>query len=82
MLNRKQFPKARKKRAVDPNAPPRPNLLSQDKKLRETVLKLDQQQETIANLNNELVVANRKIRYLENQIDVIFSALRSRRNFG
>jgi hypothetical protein len=28
--------KAKKKRAVDPNAPPRPNLLSQDKKLRET----------------------------------------------
>ena len=28
--------KQKKKRAVDPNAPPRPNLLSQDKKLRET----------------------------------------------
>ena len=28
--------KQKKKREVDPNAPPRPNLLSQDKKLRET----------------------------------------------
>ncbi len=34
MFNPLQF-KAKKKRAVDPNAPPRPNLLSQDKKLRE-----------------------------------------------
>lgn len=33
--NPAQF-KAKKKRVVDPNAPPRPNLLSQDKKLRET----------------------------------------------
>ena len=34
-FNAKQFA-VKKKRAVDPNAPPRPNLLSQDKKLRET----------------------------------------------
>lgn len=34
-FNPQQF-KQKKKRAVDPNAPPRPNLLSQDKKLRET----------------------------------------------
>ena len=35
MFNPKMF-KQKKKRTVDPNAPPRPNLLSQDKKLRET----------------------------------------------
>jgi len=34
-FNADQF-KKKKKRLVDPNAPPRPNLLSQDKKLRET----------------------------------------------
>ena len=34
-FNADQF-KQKKKRPVDPNAPPRPNLLSQDKKLRET----------------------------------------------
>jgi hypothetical protein len=34
-FNPDQF-KQKKKRAVDPDAPPRPNLLSQDKKLRET----------------------------------------------
>ena len=35
MFNPKMF-KQKTKRVVDPNAPPRPNLLSQDKKLRET----------------------------------------------
>ena len=34
-FNADQF-KKKKKRAVNPDAPPRPNLLSQDKKLRET----------------------------------------------
>jgi len=34
-FNPNQF-KQKKKRAVNPDAPPRPNLLSQDKKLRET----------------------------------------------
>ena len=46
MFNPKQF-KQKKKRAVDPNAPPKPNLLSQDKKLRE-------QQDFIGNLQNQI----------------------------
>lgn len=33
-FNPKMF-KAKKKRAVDPNAPPRPNLMSHDKTIRE-----------------------------------------------
>ena len=33
--NPAQF-KAKKKRAVDPNAPPRPNLLSHEKKMKES----------------------------------------------
>jgi septal ring factor EnvC (AmiA/AmiB activator) len=59
MFNPAQF-KAKKKRAVDPNAPPRPNLLSQDKKLREqqdVVLRLQMmikdQAEEIAKLKNK-----------------------------
>jgi hypothetical protein len=59
MFNPEQF-KAKKKRAVDPNAPPRPNLLSQDKKLREqqdVVVRLQMmikdQAEEIAKLKNK-----------------------------
>lgn len=53
MFNPGQF-KQKKKRAVDPNAPPRPNLLSQDKKLRET-------QEIIINLQNQILQQDREI---------------------
>lgn len=59
MFNPDQF-KPKKKRAVDPNAPPRPNLLSQDKKLREQteavgrlVQIVQRQQEEIDRLKNE-----------------------------
>ena len=36
--------KIKKKRAVDPNAPPRPNLLSHEKVLKDTKLTLEQLQ--------------------------------------
>ena len=59
MFNPDQF-KPKKKRAVDPNAPPRPNLMSHDKKLREQteavgrlVQKVQRQQEEIDRLKNE-----------------------------
>jgi hypothetical protein len=45
-FNPQQF-KQKKKRAVDPNAPPRPNLLSQDKKLRETTEAFGKLQELV-----------------------------------
>ena len=37
--------KTKKKRAVDPNAPPRPNLLSHEKVLKDTKLTLEQLQQ-------------------------------------
>lgn len=59
MFNPLQF-KKKKKRAVDPNAPPRPNLLSQDKKLRESQaviedlqIQLRRQAEEISKLKND-----------------------------
>lgn len=36
--------KPKKKRAVDPNAPPRPNLLNHEKRLKETVTTVEQVQ--------------------------------------
>ena len=52
--------RVKKKRAVDPNAPPRPNLLSQDKKLRESQaviedlqIQLRRQAEEISKLKND-----------------------------
>jgi len=50
--------RAKKKRPVDPNAPPRPNLLSQDKKLRE-------QEQTVQDLNQEVSFLKDKLSSLE-----------------
>jgi isochorismate synthase EntC len=58
MFNPLQFKK--KKKAVNPDAPPRPNLLSQDKKLRESQaviedlqIQLRRQAEEISKLKND-----------------------------
>ena len=40
-FNPKMFKKKAVKKPVDPNAPPRPNLLSHDKKLRESQMAFD-----------------------------------------
>lgn len=50
--------RAKKKRPVDPNATPRPNLLSQDKKLRE-------QEQTVQDLNQEVSFLKDKLSSLE-----------------
>ena len=50
--------RAKKKRPVDPNAPPRPNLLSQDKKLRD-------QEQTVQNLHKEVSYLKDKLSSLE-----------------
>lgn len=42
--------RVKKKRAVDPNAPPRPNLLNHEKRLKETTVTVEQLQQQ----NNEL----------------------------
>ena len=42
---------AKRKRAVDPNAPPRPNLLSHEKVLKDTRGVIERQEQLIQNLN-------------------------------
>ena len=46
--------KTKKKRAVDPNAPPRPNLLSHEKVLKDTKLTLEQLQHENQELRRRL----------------------------
>lgn len=54
--------KAKKKRAVDPNAPPRPNLLSHEKVLKDTKLSMSQMAHQIASLQNRLIDTESKLR--------------------
>lgn len=73
-FNPAQF-KAKKKRAVDPNAPPRPNLLSHDKKLREQteaverLLRIvERQQDEIENLRGKYQSMQQSIEQLVNYL--------------
>ena len=54
--------KAKKKRAVDPNAPPRPNLLTHEVKLRTAQQTIEDQNQTIAMLQLRLTELERKVR--------------------
>jgi hypothetical protein len=54
--------KAKKKRAVDPNAPPRPNLMTHDVKLRTAEQTIQDQAHTINTLQIRLDNLERKVR--------------------
>lgn len=72
--NPAQF-KAKKKRAVDPNAPPRPNLLSHEKRMKESQAafeelyrKVHQQDEFIASLKTKLQFLEHTVNYIVNKL--------------
>ena len=54
--------KAKKKRAVDPNAPPRPNLLTHEVKLRTAQQTIEDQAHAISTLQVKLDNLERKVR--------------------
>jgi hypothetical protein len=54
--------KAKKKRAVDPNAPPRPNLMTHDVKLRTAEQTIQDQANIINTLQIRLDSLERKVR--------------------
>jgi predicted RNase H-like nuclease (RuvC/YqgF family) len=51
----------KKKRAVDPNAPPRPNLLSHEKVLKDTKSVIEQQAQDISYLKARVAELERKL---------------------
>jgi hypothetical protein len=60
--------KAKKKRAVDPNAPPRPNLMSHDKQIREMGTAHATE---LAELRNRVHALERKLRAQTNYLDAL-----------
>jgi predicted RNase H-like nuclease (RuvC/YqgF family) len=64
MANTFDMYSAKKKRVVDPNAPPRPNLLSHEKVLKDTRSVIERQAQQISMLLNRVADLERK---LENQ---------------
>lgn len=57
----KDMYKIKKKRAVDPNAPPRPNLLSHEKVLKDTKLTIEQMQQEHIQMKNKIAELERKL---------------------
>jgi len=67
--------KAKKKRPVDPNAAPRPNLLSQDKKLREQEQTMQDLHQEVSFLKDKLSSLEVKLRTQDNLLSQMLSRL-------
>ena len=74
-FNPLQF-KKKKKRAVDPNAPPRPNLLSQDKKLHETQQAFGELTELVRKQAEEIESMKHKYRDMQQSIAQLINYVR------
>jgi hypothetical protein len=61
MINLKDMYKVKKKRPVDPNAPPRPNLLSHEKVLKDTRVTLEILQFQNQQLSNRIDALESKL---------------------
>jgi hypothetical protein len=78
MFNPLQF-KKKKKRAINPDAPPRPNLLSQDKKLRETTEAFAKLHDLVARQQAVLDELQSKYNRMQQSVDQILNYLRKGR---
>jgi predicted RNase H-like nuclease (RuvC/YqgF family) len=77
-FNPAQF-KAKKKRAVDPNAPPRPNLLSQDKKLREQTEAVERLLRIVERQQDQIESLQTKYTQMQQSVDQVLNYLRKGR---
>lgn len=63
--------KAKKKRAVDPNAPPRPNLMTHEVKLRTAQQTIEDQAQQLQILQHRLNQMETKIRYQSEYLSML-----------
>jgi len=74
MFNPKMF-KQKKKREVDPNAPPRPNLMSHDKTIRESRIEFDRLRDLVNQQADEITSLKNKYNNMQSSVDRILSYL-------
>ncbi len=74
MFNPKMF-KQKKKREVDPNAPPRPNLMSHDKTIRESRVEFDRLRDLVNRQADEIAALKNKYNNMQSSVDRILSYL-------
>lgn len=74
--------KAKKKKVVDPNAPPRPNLLNHEKRLKDTTVTVEQLQAQNHDLARRLDQLESKLinqtAYLNSLHQYVYSKLKSK----
>ena len=63
--------RTKKKRAVDPNAPPRPNLLNHEKRLKDATVTLEQLQQENQQLRSRLEALESKILTQTNYLNTL-----------
>ena len=67
--------KQKKKREVDPNAPPRPNLMSHDKTIRESKVEFDRLRDLVNRQADEIASLKNKYNSMQSSVDKILSYL-------
>ena len=67
--------KQKKKREVDPNAPPRPNLMSHDKTIRESRIEFDRLRDLVNQQADEIAALKNKYNNMQSSVDRILSYL-------
>jgi hypothetical protein len=70
---------AKKKRAVDPNAPPRPTLLGHEKVIKDAKQVMDQQAQEINVLVNRVAELERKIQRQADYLSALHNSINKRR---
>lgn len=68
----------KKKRPVDPNAPPRPNLLNHEKRLKETAVTVEQVQQENRELRNRLEAVESKLLTQTNYLNTLHQYVHSK----
>jgi phage shock protein A len=69
----------KKKRAVDPNAPPRPTLLGHEKVIKDAKSVIEQQGQQIARLINRVEELERKLQNQSSYLSALHNSLNKRR---
>lgn len=68
----------KKKRAVDPNAPPRPTLLGHEKVIKDAKAVMEEQGQQIAVLNNRVAELERKLQRQADYLSALHNSVSRR----
>lgn len=69
--------KAKKQRPVDPNAPPRPNLMSHDKVIRDQKAQMGTMEQRLSYLERKLEATESRLRHQTHYLSTLHNSLNS-----